>query len=309
MIQSPIEALRARRWETGAVMCLMALAFFLPGVLLIATERVHHHAEAWLLAYQPVVYVQEGASPEQLDALEGELGRWPGVHSVSRRSRKDSLKFLSEELGAERLAHLGISASMLPTSLELAPSVPLQGHIELASKVAALEVRPEVAAVDVPDKDALKLMSFARTMTLCALLMMAMMCACAMLLARAHLRRIQHEERDMLELLEVFGASQRSLTRPSMARALLMSVWAGGGATVLLFLAQLNLDRWVSGIFGVDAMAPMTWMVVFLPLLGSPFVGFVLGKSTTGFGGFSQVKTSLEGVRSMIRYSGSPQFS
>ncbi len=309
MIESPVEALRARRWETGAVMCLLVLAFFLPGVLCIATERVHHHAEQWLLAYQPVVYVQEGASEEAVQSLSDELSRWPGVSEVKTRSRKDSLSFLSDELGAERIAHLGISASMLPTSLELTPSVPLQGHIELASKVAAIEVREEVAAVDVPDKGALRLMAFARTMTLCTILMMALMCLSAIILARAYLRRLQSEERDMMELLEVFGASQRSLTRPSMARALLMSVWSGGVATVLLCLAQLNLDRWMSGVFGVDAMAPMTWLVVFLPLLSSPFVGFVLGKLTTGPVGFGRLHTSLEGVRGLLRYARQPQFS
>lgn len=304
MIESPIKALKQRRGETLGVVFLFVLSFFLPGVILIAAERTHDHAEEWLLAYQPMLYVQEGASVEQVASLQDELSRWPGVKQVVKHDRKDALKVLSESLGEERVNHLGISESMLPTSLEVVPNVPLQGHIELASKVAALEVRDEVAAVDVPDKDALRLMSFVRTISLGAIMMLLMMCATALLLGRAYLRRIQDDEGDMSEILEVFGASHRSLSKPTMHRALMLSVWSGGLASVALFIAQLNLDRWASGIFGTDAMVPLTWLVVFLPLISSPFIGFMLGKMAVGFDSFKfKRSTGFADIQSLLRFT------
>lgn len=306
MIDSPAQALRRRRWETLGVMFLLALAMFLPGVLLMGAERVHAHTESWLLSYQPVIYVQEGATAEQVTALTDELSRWPGVEQVLLHDRDQALAELSAELGEERVHHLGISSAMLPRSVELVPGVPLQGHIELASKVAALEVREEVAAVDVPDSEALKLMAFMRTMAVCAILLCALLTATALVMASAFLRRLQDEERDMSELLEVFGATRRSLARPSMARSLILSAWAGGGATMALFVAQLNLTRWIGQLFGTQAPVPLTWIIVFLPLLCSPFVGLLLGRLTMGvqdLGVAPGLRKAHSGVVSLLRFS------
>ena len=218
MIESPGEALRARRGETFAVICLLAWAFVLPGAGWLVAERCEAHAEAWLVSYRPVIYLAEGLEAERGEALRAELERWPGVAHAVTRERAASLTALQQALGEERVAHLGISEAMLPRSVELEPSVPFHGHIELASRVASLSVRPQVAAVDVPDAEALRLMEIARDGALAALLAMAVMLGCALWLARAFLRRVQRDERELLELLEIFGASRAALVRPTLWR-------------------------------------------------------------------------------------------
>lgn len=110
----------------------------------------------------------------------------------------------------------------------------------------------------------------------------------------------------MSELLEVFGATKRALARPSMARALILCAWAGGGATMALFVAQLNLTRWIGQLFGTQAPVPLTWVIVFLPLLCSPFVGLLLGRLTIGVAGLgvgtAGLRKARTGVVSLLRF-------
>lgn len=308
MIQPPVEALKQRRWESIAILLLLTTALTLPSLLLLTTARAESHLATWLTSYHPVVYIQEGTSPEQITLLHDELRARADIAAITKRSPADALAQLQTSLGPEHVTHLGLSEAMLPTSLVITPQVPLHGHITLASSLAALEARPEVAVVDLPDKDALKLISVARSISLMALLLAIALLTTATILTRAFLATIQRESRRELELLELFGASRASLSRPTRARAMLLVGASGAASSLLLLLAQLNIDRWARAISGLDAAAPITWLVVASPLLLAPLLGLLIGRLAIGIPLLNRryQPADFPGIRSLL-HMGRPQ--
>ncbi len=277
MICTPAQALRQRSVESLAMICLLALAFALPGLVATASWSARDAAARWLNDYRPIVYLRADADATQRDALTRELEATSGVGSVQARTPAQALAQLGERLGDEQVRHLGLNASMLPHSLIVEPLVPVHGHLQLASALGSLEARAHVEAVDLPAPAALQTLELARRLMTLALLTMLGLLSVSFTLLIALLRRLQQDERQEHALLEVFGASATSLARPTLTRGALIGCWAGGAAALMSLLAQWSLQGAAQGMGYVSIFGPVSWLVVAAPLALAPLCGALAG--------------------------------
>lgn len=283
MIQSPMQICRERKLETLAVVFALILALLVPGMLGLAALLGGSTASSWLQAYEPIVYLEAGVDDDAAEALRAEVEGWSTVASARIRGPKEAHAALADRLGEETVQGLGVAPGMLPTSLVLEPAAPVAGHIDLVSRVSALEARMEVDAVDVPSSGALRVLVLVGIAWAAAIgLGLLGLLACAVLLFD-YLRRLREAEDDLLAVLEVFGASPGSLRRPTIVRGAVLGLWAGAGVSGVLVTSVLLWQSYAPALLGVEAVAAVgAWPLAIAPLLVGPVFGTVVGMAAAG---------------------------
>ncbi|RDV37929.1 hypothetical protein DV096_12545 [Bradymonadaceae bacterium TMQ3] len=281
MLRSPLVALSQRRVWTACVLLGLAATLSLGGVLALGGWQLERAQQSAATQYWPAIYVEGQPESAQLDVLIAEVEGWSRVDQVHRRSPEESLDLLRERLGEEEVRRMGLDASLLPVVLEVEPSMLGQGSEALAARVAALEVREEVVAVDLPESQALEALAAWRAIRAGVWLSWALALMGALMGLGGLVWRLREEERAEQTMLEQFGASRVALGRPTLIRGLVLGGAAGvlaAPATLMLFsgfraaLQPLLVDATLSAAAAVPVMLAQ---VVGGALLGT-LIGWVL---------------------------------
>ena len=278
MIKHPTEALRRRRVESIGVALALGLAWVVPGVFGMTAVVSADVSAEWLESYEPVVYMSPEATQADAKALGEELGALAGVGEAQVRTREQALGKLREGVGEEQVEALGVTEAMMPLSVAVVPRVPAHGHVELAARVGALEARELVERVDVPSGEALGVMGLAREALMLALaLALVGLCAGAATLA-GFLRSTREDERQELEVLEIFGAGRGDLGKGSAMRGAVVGAWAGVGASCAMVMLMFWAQRHTGVLLGQAAFGSVqAWAMAMAPLVVSPTLGLVVG--------------------------------
>jgi cell division protein FtsX len=274
MIQPPLQACADRKWQTAAVSFAVMVVIAIPLALAVSALCARSAAADWLASYTPVVYLEADASSEQAEKLAAEMREWPLVATVEVRTPDGAHADLTDRLGEDVVAELGVTPGMLPTSILLQPAVPLAGHIDLVARVSGLEARPDVDAVEVPSSDAMQVVSFAAVGLGIAVLLAAFGLLAALILLAGYLRRLRESDSDSDRVLALFGAQARDLRRPTLLRGLSLGAACGVGVSLLGAVALLSWQVWSAYLVGVAVSTPTAaWSVVASPSLLIPTLG------------------------------------
>jgi cell division protein FtsX len=275
MIQSPFEACRSRRKETLATWMVLCFSLLVPTTIAWGYLAYAETANKWLEAYTPVVYLRTGLNETSVAELQDEIKGWLPVESVTLRTRQEAYDDLKERLGVDELSTLEISVESLPVSLLVKPELPVLGHVELVSRLTALEARLEVESVDVPSSGPLHLLEQFATLGLVFILFTFLMLVKATFCLHNYLRLLQEDEKQLWEVLWIFGAPESSSRRPTLTRGIALGATSGLTAAIA---AGLTLGIWDNAREQILASVEIAsgWWLAGLPL----FAGLALGLAT-----------------------------
>lgn len=276
MIHPPLQACREHKWETAAVAFAVAVVIAIPVALAVVALCAQSAAAQWLASYTPIVYLEPDVTRERADALADEIAAWPLVKQAEVRAPEQAHTVLMQRLGEDVVSELGVTPSMLPTSILIEPALPVVGHIDLVSRVAGLEARMEVDAIEVPSSDAMQVITVAGVGLGVATLFALFGLLAALVLLFGYLRRLRSADGELDRVVALFGAYSSELRRPTFVRGIAVSTGCGvmislGGAVSLL-----AWQLWSANVLGAAVSTPITaWTVVALPALVIPVVGFL----------------------------------
>lgn len=302
MIRSYAQSLKSHPLESLAIITLWVMMLAMPGALAQGALIAQDSVTAWLDHYQPVVYIADDVEPQAIKALSEELAAWPGVASVEHRSPAQAVELLSERLGPEEVQRLGISAAMMPSSLIIKPRYAAIDHVSLISRVAALEARERVSAVDTPSAAATGQLKLISSVGLIVALMLSILCATSLVLMVTYLRHLSSQEQHELAALELFGVSSFDLARGSLARGVTLGAWAGLIAAASLLALQFSLQAQVPVALRQSGGLSWGWAIAMLPLLLSPSMGLIAALWAAGRR-MPQRTSRSEDLRPLLRYS------
>jgi len=276
MIQSPLELCRRLRWQTLSVVVACSLALMLPGLIGVVAMASQEASQRWLENYHPVVYLNYDITQESLDALTQEVEGWSSVESVHVRRPADARKDLEARLGTEAIQELGVSASMLPTSLVIKPGQAVIGHIDLVSRVASLDARMEVEAVRIPDSMALRVLSLTGVFLSFSFVLGLLSLFAFVLILGEFLVRLLEYEKDQNDVLTMFGATGTVLRRPTLIRGVAIGAWSGALTSFVLVFTLVMVQGLLHSALGVTSAMLGAWPFALLPLVVGPSVGLAL---------------------------------
>ena len=274
MLRSPVAILGDHRVATVGVVMGVAVAMWFGAALVMSGVQLHQGATTWWEDFAPAVYLEPGISEEAVEAMAEEIAGWSSVAAVEVMDAEEMLALLQGHLGDEEVE---VTAMMMPTRLVVEPQIWRPAEVEVLARLEALEVRSSVIAVDAPRPGALAWLEQARRVALGALVMALLGLLGALVGLGVLLRRLQELERRENHLLEVFGASPSSLSRPAVWRGTTLGIAAGvvgGGALLPWALFLENLMEELVGAGAIGALEAAVWAGVLV------VVGAVLGGAT-----------------------------
>lgn len=248
---------------------VVALALFCLGGALLAVENTSSLAARWSAPVRVTVYLADGASASQIEALRDALSALPEVSEARYVS--------SSEVRAE-LARGGAETALAQTPAELFPST-VELHLrpaamdhsraqDLASRVRRL---PTVADVETYQGLGEQLSGMLGATRGLALVLALVVLACSIAMVSNTVRLSLSARMREVEVLRLVGATPEYVRRPFLVEGALLG---GGGATlaVLGLWASFSWMRAHTGLAGVQPLFLSTAAVLSL-LLGGGALG------------------------------------
>jgi cell division transport system permease protein len=252
----------------------LAVAFVCLGASLLVVTNLRAIEQRWAHAGRASVYLKDGASQDEVDALRGALARVPGVAAVRYVSSGDArLEFGRELEGRHELAALPIEAFPASIELDVAPDMP---DGDLADVVAKAKLLPTVDDVETYQSWTERLARLVRGGVAAAALLAVVVLAAVLAVVGSTMRLVLQRRRTEVEVLKLVGATDAFVKKPFVVEASVQGALGAAGAVVLLALLFLvvrgRLDSELAALIGVEPTF-LPWPVV----MGMIALGGALG--------------------------------
>jgi len=254
-------SLRREKRLTVCACSVLALAFFILGVLLILLTNAARVIDSWRSAAPLTVFLVEGTEYGQRRAIEEFLSEEPALESHRFVSREEALAGLEEDLGSLTDLITTLGSNPLPDAY-VATLKPGVGDTEALARIASsVEGLAGVESVEYGASwigrwwGAIKVLKGSLHCLAVAL------GAAAVFIVAQTLRIKMHAHAHEMEIMALVGASRRFIWIPFVFEGAVQGLFASIAALVLL-CASFSLFR----AKVADAMAPdgVRWAVSFL---------------------------------------------
>jgi cell division transport system permease protein len=255
----------------------VALALFCLGGAVLATENVGALSARWGAPVRMTVYLADGASSQQVDALRGALAELPEVAEARYVSPADARARLLQGEGDGALA--GAPVELFPAAIELRLAPRATDAERIASLAARVRRLPAVTDVETYRGLTEQLRGLLATGRAAALVIALVVALCATAVVSNTVRLSLHARMREVEVLRLVGASPRYVRAPFLVEGALL----GGGGALLALLALGGLFVWLRARFDGSIGALLGVHPAFLSL--TMVAAFLLGGSALGAAG------------------------
>jgi len=274
-----------REWRLHALSVFsLAVAFVCLGSALLVVTNLRAVEQRWAHAGRASVYLRDGASQEEVDALRDALSRVPGVRGVRYLSSGDArIEFGQREIDGDRkLAAVPVEAFPASIEIEVAPETP---ETDLADMVAKMKQLPSVDGIETYRSWTEKLARLVRGGVAASALLALVVLAAVLAVVGSTMRLALQRRRAEVEVLKLVGATDGYVGNPFVVegsiQGALGACWAIALLAVLFFLVRGRLDAELAALVGVEPS--------FLPWqMGMAMV--VLGAVLGGVAAFASVR-------------------
>jgi cell division transport system permease protein len=265
-----------REWRLHALSIFsLAVAFVCLGASLLVVTNLRAVEQRWAHAGRASVYLKEGATQNEIDALRAALARVPGVIGVHYVSSGDArAEFGQRELGRDStLAALPVEAFPASIEIDVAADMP---DPELADMVGKMGELPAVDDVETYQSWTERLSRLVRGGVAASALLAIVVLAAVLAVVGSTMRLALQRRRTEIEVLKLVGASDGFVKKPFVVEGSVQGALGAAGAIVLLallfFLVRGRLDSELASLVGVDPTF-LPWPIA----LGMVALGAVLG--------------------------------
>jgi len=265
-----------REWRLHALSVFsLAVAFVCLGAALLVVTNLRAVEQRWAHAGRASVYLKDGATQDQIDALRAALARVPGVTAVHYVSSGDArAEFGRREVGANgELAALPVEAFPASIEIEVAPDMP---DAALADAVAKMKQLPSVDDVETYQSWTERLSRLVRGGVAAAALLAVVVLAAVLAVVGSTMRLALQRRRTEVEVLKLVGATDAFVKRPFVVEGSVQGALGAVGAiallAVLFLLVRGRLDTELAALLGLQPTF-LPWQVA----LGMVALGAVLG--------------------------------
>jgi cell division transport system permease protein len=243
---------------TVAAIITATVSLFLFGMTLLIQKGFENQLSEWSGGVEMIVYVKNGATPDQITYLEGAL--------LAQTSVIESVEFCDETCSAEaaRILFAGDPGALeqllpaIPSFFRVTP-IDQDSSSVLRSLRTEFESLPNVVDVKTPDEavevlSQLKSFFGVRTLVMSVVLLLA-----SALLIWNTIRTAMFARRREIEVMKLVGATNWFIRLPFMLEGLIQGIaGAGLGSAFLLFV---NND-WTKGVRGFPENSGLVGFVV-----------------------------------------------
>lgn len=265
-----------REWRLHALSVFaLSVAFVCLGSALLVVTNLKAVEARWAHAGRASVYLKEGATQEEIDALREALVHVPGVKGARYLSSGQArAEFGAHDVeGHHELAALPVEAFPASIEIDVASDLP---DADLADMAAKMKQLSSVDGVETYQSWTEKLARLVRGGVAASALLALVVLASVLAVVGSTMRFALQRRRSEIEILKLVGATDAFVRNPFVVEGSLQGA-AGATAAIgllgaLFLLVRGRLDSELAALIGIDP--------TFLPLpvvLGIVALGAALG--------------------------------
>jgi cell division transport system permease protein len=264
-----------REWRLHALSVFsLVVAFVCLGAALLVVTNLRAIELRWAHAGRASVYLKDGASQDDVDALRAAVVQVPGVTAARYVSSGDARTQFGTDLeGHDALAAMPAEAFPASIELDVAPDMP---DADLEAMVAKMKRLPTVDDVETYQSWTEKLARLVRGGVAAAALLAAVVFAGVLAVVGSTMRLVLQRRRTEVEVLKIVGATDSYVRKPFVIEGGIQGALGAIGAIALLaalfFLVRGRLDEDLAALIGVEPTF-LPWQVA----CGLVLVGAALG--------------------------------
>ena len=224
------------------------------GAALLVVTNLRAVEARWAHAGRASVYLKDGATQDDVDALRTALGRVPGVLGVHYVSSVDARAEFGQTQLDGRPALAGLPLEAFPASLEVdvAPDLP---DADLADMVAKMRQLPAIDDVETYQSWTERLARLVRGGVAAAGHHARVVFAAVLAVVGSTMRMALHRRRAEVEVLKLVGATDGFVKKPFVVEGGVQGALGAVGAVALLgvlfLLVRGRLDDELAALIGV----------------------------------------------------------
>jgi cell division transport system permease protein len=245
-----------REWRLHVLSVFsLAVAFVCLGASLLVVTNLRALEERWMRAGRASVYLKDGATQEDVDALRAALARVRGVTGVRYVSSGDArTQFGQQELSARgELAALPVEAFPASIELDVAPDMP---DAELGDMIRKMKELPAVDDVETYQAWTERLGRLVRAGVAASGVLAVVVLAAVLAVVGSTMRLALQRRRAEVEVLKLVGATDAFVRKPFVLEGSVQGAVGAVGAVALLaalfFVVRGRFDDELASLVGVQ---------------------------------------------------------
>jgi cell division transport system permease protein len=241
----------------------IALALLIVSLLLLVFVNLEEVAAGWSDRVQVTAYFPDELAPDDISRLKRAIEAIPGTAAVHYVSRDEALTRFRERLKGQESLLEGVSAEVLPTSLEISLKRSTRTMEGTDAYVAALRRVPGIDEVQYGEEWLHRFTTFLTFMRLLAAVIGCFLLLAVTFIVSNTIKLTVYGRRDELELLSLVGATRFFIKAPFLLEGLIQ-----GAAGAILSLVVL-FGSWLAFFYNAEnflAISPTVAGLTFLPL-------------------------------------------
>jgi cell division transport system permease protein len=265
-----------REWRLHALSVFsLAVAFVCLGAALLVVANLRVVEERWAHAGRASIYLKDGATQDEIDALRVALAKVPGVTGVHYLSSGDArMEFGQTQLdGSGALA--GLPAEAFPASIEI-DVTPDLANADLADMVGKMKQLPAVDDVETYQSWTERLARLVRGGVAASGLLAVVVLFAVLAVVGSTMRMALQRRKTEVEVLKLVGATDGFVKKPYIVEGSVQGALGAAAALALLAVLFLvvrgRLDGELAALVGVEPTF-LPWQLA----VGMVVLGGVLG--------------------------------
>uniref|UniRef100_C6E2R4 Cell division protein FtsX n=1 Tax=Geobacter sp. (strain M21) TaxID=443144 RepID=C6E2R4_GEOSM len=270
--------LRQNVFVSAVTVGTIALALLIASLFLLVYVNLSGMAEGWSDKVQVTAYFDAEPAPLEVAALKSRVQAIPGTAKVLFVSQAEAEKRLRSRLKGQESLLEGISAEVLPASLEIGLDRDRRDNESVAAYVAKLKRIQGITEVQYGEEWVRRFNSFMNLFRLMGALLGGFLTITVLFIVSNTIKLTIYARKDELELLGLVGATRFFIKAPFLIEGVLQ----GAAGAVISLLALLGCYfaflKNAGDFLGIN---PASAGLSFLP--PSHLAGVVLGGVLLGF--------------------------
>jgi cell division transport system permease protein len=244
-----------REWRLHALSVFsLAVAFVCLGAALLVVTNLRAAENRWAHAGRASVYLKDGASQEEIDALRGAIVLVPGVTGARYISSGDARRqFGADTDGRGELA--GLPTEAFPASIEIDVAADMP-DADLAAMIGKMKELPSVDDVETYQSWTEKLSRLVRGGVAASALLAIVVFASVLAVVGSTMRLVLQRRRMEVEVLKLVGATDAYVRKPFVIEGSVQGALGAASAIALLALLFIvvrgRLDEELAALVGVE---------------------------------------------------------
>lgn len=278
-MRKAVANLRANRLVTFLTITTVTLALLIISLFMLVYLNMEGSIEQWSKKVVVTVYLEKEPQPQELVSLKNRISSIVGTESVSYVSREEALKrFRSRLKGQESLLE-GVSADVLPASLEISLRKEYRSSEAVTLYAGRLKRVQGVGEVQYGEEWVKKFLTFFSFLRLTGLLVAMFLLFAVTFIVGNTIRLTVMARKDELEIMALVGATPFFIKAPFLLEGMIQG---GVGALIALLVLGGSYYAFLANSVNFLSFNPADAGFTFLPIshmatifIGGLLIGFI----------------------------------